>query len=171
MARASSLLACANRCSNWVSSRGKRHTALGAPALHDSPGGRKVGEGRTLTHRQESLLRALFLDNTPDDLTMPEALWTRRAVGQLINQRLGIQLPVRTLDSYLARRGFIPHRQLNRKDKAVSAALKPWTIKGYPGIAAQSKAQGGGINWGNQHGVLVDGDPWAGGGQPTWHAS
>ncbi len=131
----------------------KRHTALGAAALHDAPGGRKAGEGRTLTRRQEGLLKGLIVAHTPDELTLPEALWTRRAVGQLVEQRLGIRLPVRTLDAYLARWGFKPRRWLSRKGKAVSAVLDRWLIEGYPGFAAQSKAQGGEISWGDQQEV------------------
>ncbi len=131
----------------------KRHTALGASALHDAPGGRKAGEGRTLTRRQEGLLKGLIVANSPDELTMPEALWTRRAVGQLIEQRLGIRLPVRTLDSYLARWGFAPPRTLGRKGKSASAIHDRWMIDDYPGVAAQSKAQGGEVSWGDQHEV------------------
>jgi transposase len=132
----------------------KRHTVRGASALHDAPGGRKAGEGRTLTRRQEGLLKGLIVANSPDELTMPEALWTRRAVGQLIEQRLGIRLPVRTLDSYLARWGFAPPRTLGRKGKSASAIHDRWMIDDYPGVAAQSKAQDGEVSWGDQHEVV-----------------
>nr|CCA79577.1 hypothetical protein BDB_70002 [blood disease bacterium R229] len=33
---------------------------------------------------QELLVRQLIADNTPDQLKMPYALWTRASVGQLI---------------------------------------------------------------------------------------
>lgn len=136
----------------------KRHAARGAPALHDAPKGRRAGQGRTLTRRQEILLRELIVAKTPDELTMPEALWTRRAVGHLIEHRLGIHLPVRTLDSYLERWGFKPRQPRNRKGKSTSAALNRWLIEGYPGVVAQSKAQGGEINWGNEHEVTGEDD-------------
>ena len=46
----------------------------------------------------------------PDQLKMPYALWARAAVGQLIEQRFGIRLPVRTMGLYLARWGFTASR-------------------------------------------------------------
>jgi transposase len=39
---------------------------------------------------------------------MPYALWTRTAVAQLIEQRFGIVLAVRTMGLYLKRWGFTP---------------------------------------------------------------
>jgi len=86
----------------------KRHAAAGAKALQDAPSGRKAGEGRLLDATQEALVRKLITDKTPDQLKMPYALWTRAAVSQLIEQRFGIALPVRTMGLYLARWGFTP---------------------------------------------------------------
>lgn len=59
----------------------KRHEALGAKALHDTIGGRKVGEKRLLDAAQEAQVRKLIADKTPDQLKMPYALWTRAAVA------------------------------------------------------------------------------------------
>ena len=53
----------------------KRHVALGAKALHDTIGGRKVGENRLLDAAQEGQVRKLIADKTPDQLKMPYALW------------------------------------------------------------------------------------------------
>ena len=75
----------------------KRHEAAGAKALQDAPGGRRLGEGRRLDAAQEAAVRKLITDKTPDQLKMAYALWTRAAVGQLIEQRFGIRLPVRTM--------------------------------------------------------------------------
>ena len=59
----------------------KRHEALGAKALHDAIGGRKLGESRLLDAAQEAQVRKLIADKTPDQLKMPYALWTRSAVA------------------------------------------------------------------------------------------
>ena len=74
----------------------RRHAAHGAKALHDTIGGRKLGENRLLDADQEALVRKLIADKTPDQLKMPYALWTRAAVAQLIEQRFGIRLQERT---------------------------------------------------------------------------
>ncbi len=136
----------------------KRHAALGAPALHDAAAGRRAGEGRTLTAGHEGLLKALIVGHTPDELGLPDALWTRRAVGRLIELRLGIGLPARTLDTYLGRWGFTASRAPGRKGRAVSLALEAWLIEGFPAIVAQCKAQGGEILWGS-HQRLADEHP------------
>lgn len=83
----------------------KRHEVAGAKALRDAPTGRRSGDGRLLDAAQEAMVRKLITDKTPDQLKMPYALWTRAAVAQLIEQRCGIRLPVRTMGLYLARWG------------------------------------------------------------------
>ena len=81
----------------------KRHAAAGASALRDAVGGRKLGELRLLSAQQEALIQKLIADKTPDQLKMVYALWTRAAVAELIEQRFGIKLQVRTMGLYLAR--------------------------------------------------------------------
>ncbi|OGB55067.1 MAG: hypothetical protein A2496_09530 [Burkholderiales bacterium RIFOXYC12_FULL_60_6] len=83
----------------------KRFAAIGSAALRDAP-----GAGRTLTPAHELLMRRQIRDGTPDELAMPEWLWDRAAVSRLIEQRLGIVLPIRTLALYLKRCGFSASR-------------------------------------------------------------
>jgi hypothetical protein len=59
-------------------------------------------------------VRKLIADKTPDQLKMKYALWTRAAVGQLIEQRFGIRLPVRTMGLYLERWGFTPQKPMRK---------------------------------------------------------
>ncbi|MEQ6352012.1 winged helix-turn-helix domain-containing protein, partial [Ralstonia pseudosolanacearum] len=92
----------------------KRHQELGAKGLRDAQGGRKTGQGRSLDVTQELLVRQLIADKTPDQLKMPYALWTRAAVGQLIEQCFGIRLAVRTVGLYLSRWGFTPQKPMRR---------------------------------------------------------
>lgn len=81
----------------------RRYAEGGAAALHDAVGGRQVGEGRHLSVEQEQAIRALICSKTPDQLQLPDALWTRGAVADLIAQRFGIRLAVRTMGLYLSR--------------------------------------------------------------------
>ena len=75
----------------------KRHAASGASALRGAVGGRKLGELRLLNAQQEALVQKLIADKTPDQLKMVYALWSRAAVAELIEQRFGIKLQVRTM--------------------------------------------------------------------------
>lgn len=134
----------------------KRHAAAGITALRDARNGRASGEGRTLAPEQESLIRNQVIDSPPDALAMPEPLWTRAAVSRLIEQRLGVVLPVRTLGQYLVRWGFRSHRPLHRSAGAQAVGLTRWLADKYPAVKASSKAQGGEINWGSVSRLLAE---------------
>lgn len=134
----------------------KRHEAAGAKALRDAPGGRKSGQGRTLELAQELLVRQLIADKTPDQLKMPYALWTRAAVGQLIEQSFGIRLAVRTVGLYLTRWGFTPQKPMKKAYEQSPAAVKKWLEQDYPGIATRAKAEGAEIHWGDESGLRSD---------------
>ena len=128
----------------------KRHEALGAKALHDAIGGRKLGENRLLDPAQEALVRKLIADKTPDQLKMPYALWTRAAVAQLIEQRFGLRLQVRTMGKYLARWGFTPQKPIKRAYEQSPAAVQAWLEGEYPGIEQRARAEGAEIHWGDE---------------------
>lgn len=102
----------------------KRHETAGAKALRDAPSGRKSGDGRLLDAAQEAMVRKLITDQTPDPLKMPCALWTRTAVAQLIEQRFGIRLPLRTMGLYLARWGFTPQKPMKKAYEQSPAAVQ-----------------------------------------------
>ncbi len=134
----------------------KRHELSGAKALHDAPSGRQSGDGRLLTAAQETLVRKLITDKTPDQLKMPYALWTRAAVSQLIEERFGIKLPVRTMGLYLARWGFTPQKPMKKAYEQSPAAVRKWHEEDYPVIAARAKAEGAEIHWGDESGLRSD---------------
>jgi len=53
-------------------------------------------------------------------------LWSRAAVGQLIEQEYGIKLPVRSIGKYLARWGFTRHRPIKRVYELNPEAVQAW---------------------------------------------
>lgn len=134
----------------------KRHEEGGAKALYDAIGGRKFGEDRLLDATQEAQIQKLITDKTPDQLKMPWALWTRAAVAQLIEQRFGIRLQVRTMGKYLARWGFTPQKPMKKAYEQSPAVVKKWLDEDYPAIAARAKAEGAEIHWGDESGLRSD---------------
>jgi len=86
--------------------------------------GRPVGTGRSLTTQQEREVQRLIRDRTPDQLKMVYALWTRQAVADLIRDRFGIELPVRTMGLYLSRWGFTPQKPMRKAYEQSPAAVK-----------------------------------------------
>ena len=133
-----------------------RHAAAGPAALKDAVGGRKVGEKRLLTAPQENAMRKFIQDKSPDQLKLPYALWTRAAVAQLIEERIGVKLAVRTIGKYLKRWGFTPQKPMRKAYEQSPAAVKKWLDDDYPVIAARAKTEGAEIHWGDETGLRSD---------------
>jgi len=134
----------------------QRHANGGVKALHDAVGGRKKGEFRVLTADQERQVQQLIRDKTPDQIKMPYALWSRPAVSELIADRFGIRIPVRTMGTYLKRWGFTPQKPIRRAYEQSPTAVKQWMDTTYPGIAVRAKKEGGEIHWGDETGLRGD---------------
>jgi transposase len=122
----------------------------GFEALVAQRRGRRVGAQRTLTAAQERTIQRLVADKTPDQLRMPFALWTRAAIGVLIQRRYGIRMPVRTIGHYLKRWGFTPQKPLKRAYEQRPEEIQRWLDHDYPTIAARAKREGAEIHWGDE---------------------
>ena len=69
---------------------------------------RSRGDVRVLSAAQEEAAQRLIIDKRPEQLKMDFSLWSRAAVGQLIEQEFGIKLQVRSIGKCLTRWGFTP---------------------------------------------------------------
>ena len=98
----------------------------------------------------------MITDYCPDQLKFPFALWTRQAVGQLIQQRWGKQLSVWTVGRYLKKWGFTPQKPLRRAYEQDPVAVKRWLDEDYPAIAKQAKRENAVIHWGDEMGLRSD---------------
>ena len=88
----------------WI----KAHRRGGLRSLKAKKRGRPKG-GTLLSWQAAQIVRAIT-DRTPDQLKLPFYLWTREAVGRLIEDRFGIPLSVWTVGRYLAQWGFTPQK-------------------------------------------------------------
>jgi len=61
---------------------------------------------------QEQWLHQQIVGFTPAQLALPFALWTRRAIKELILGKFGIDLSDRLVGKYLKRWGFTPQRPI-----------------------------------------------------------
>lgn len=133
----------------------RRAVALGnVTSLRSKKRGRPAAP-RLAGHQAATIVR-LITDRTPDQLKLPFALWTREAVRDLIAQRSGLRLSVRTVGRYLKRWGFTPQKPLRRAYERDPAAVRRWKEQEYPAIARQAKAEKAEIHWGDQMGVRSD---------------
>ena len=132
----------------------KRYAERGAAGLKTGPRGPEPGHGRFLDAEQEAETCDLIRRHTPDALDLPFALWSRAAVRELIRQRCGVRLAVRTMGTYLARWGFTVQKPLRRAYEQDPAGVRRWLRRNYPAIAA--RAEGGTIFWGDETGLRAD---------------
>lgn len=136
----------------WRADYKKRGTRSLAPRKR----GRAEGTDRHLTVQQEQELQKKIAEKTPDQLKLAFALWTRKAVCELIFNDYGIKMPVRTCGEYLRRWGYTPQKPARRAYEQNPKAVKEWMELTYPLIAARAKAQGAEIHWGDETGVRSD---------------
>ena len=93
------------------------------------------------------------MDKCPDQLKLPFALWTRKAVQQLVFELWSIKMPIRTVGEYLMRWKFTPQKPLKRAYEQNPKAVKRWLEEDYPEIAASAKAEKAEIHWGDETGL------------------
>lgn len=141
-----------NTVGRWITA----YETEGPGALRSAKRGRKKGGSRNLTPAQEQQIQRVIADKTPDQLKMPFALWTRRAVCDLVEQRYGVRLPERTCGEYLKRWGFTGQRPARRNYEQNPEAVRRWVEQEYPQIARRAKKEGAEIHWGDETGVRND---------------
>jgi transposase len=112
--------------------------------------------GGSLLGWQSAQIAKTIVDRCPDQLKMPFYLWTREAVGQLIERRFGVRLSVWTVGRYLARWGFTPQKPMRRAFEKNPEAVQRWLDEEYPAIRKQAKQEKADIYWGDEMGVRSD---------------
>jgi transposase len=91
----------------------------------------------------------------PDQLRIPGLLWTRSAVGELIERECGVRLDPSTVGRYLRRWGFTLKRPVKRALEADPVVVEAWLSEVYPQIKARSEREHGLILWQDESGVRL----------------
>lgn len=126
------------------------YEAGGWAAVRPGLRGRNRGDGRVLSAAQEEAIQRLIIDKRPEQLKMDFSLWSRAAVGQLIEQEFGIRLQVRSIGKYLARWGFTPQKPIRRAYEQRPEAVQHWLEQEYPAIEQRARKEGAEIHWGDE---------------------
>jgi hypothetical protein len=90
---------------------------------------------------------------TPGRLELPFALWTSRAVRELIERRLAKRLGPSTVQLHLQRWGMTPQKPLVRAKQRQPVAIQAWLEQDHPAIAKRAKAEQAVICWGDETGI------------------
>ncbi|NLE06180.1 MAG: IS630 family transposase [Crenarchaeota archaeon] len=115
--------------------------------------GRREGEKRHFNVVQEKEIQKLIVDKCPEQLKLPFALWTRKAVQELMQNRFGKKLPIRTIGEYLKRWGYTPQKPLKKAYEQQPKVVKAWLEEKYPDIKERAKAENADIYWGDETGL------------------
>ena len=105
-----------------------------------------------LTDKQELAIQKKILDTMPDQLKLPYALWTRKAVKELIKREFDIDLAITTTGSYLRSWGYSPQKPKKKalnKIQIRSKMVRP-RISCYK---RKSQTENAVIHWGDETGV------------------
>ena len=135
----------------WI----KKYHQGGLKALKSKKRGRHKGGGKFRPWQQAQTVKTIA-NQTPEQLQLPYYLWTREAVGQLIEQRFKVKLSVWTVGRYLARWGFTPQKPVRRAYEKQPEEVEQWLEKEYPMIQKQAKEEKAQIYWGDEMGLRSD---------------
>jgi transposase len=138
------------------------YTLGGIDALPHDRSGRPVGSGRFLSDEQANRIRLLIDKNTPEQLGIHSALWTRRAVGEFIRKEFSIDLADRTVGEYLRRWGYTPKKPQRHARKQDPEEVAKWLEETYPAIEKQAAKEDAEIHWCDETGVAADHHPGTG---------
>jgi transposase len=72
--------------------------------------GKPKGEYCKINTEQAVEIKKLISENNPKELGLTGALWSRAEVSELVKQKYGIEMPVRTMGHYLAKWNFTYQR-------------------------------------------------------------
>lgn len=134
-------------CLNTIRATIHDYKIGGLAAIKPKKEGRPTGSCMSLTKDQCNEIQKAIIDKDPDQLKMPFALWTRKAVKELIKAKYGIDMPIRTVGEYLKRWGFTPQRPEKCSRHQDHAAVKRWLDEEYPAIKEQAKNEDALIFW------------------------
>ncbi len=132
-----------NKVGEWIS----KWQEGGMKALKVGKPGAPKGSGQRLNEFEQERIRKILIKEIPEQLKLPFALWTREAVGQLIKQTYGMNMPIRTIGHYLKRWGFTPQKPVRQAYERCGKKVKKWIDEEYPALAKRAKAEGGEVHW------------------------
>ena len=145
--RTSEICKATGMCINSVRETIRKYKEGGIAAIRPQKKGRRSGTCMSLTDEQSKEIQKLIVDQDPDQIKLPFALWTRKAVKELIKNRYGIDMPIRTVGEYLKRWGFTPQKPEKMSRHQNSEAVNKWLDEEYPAVKEQAKREHALVYW------------------------
>src|SRR5258708_23530278 len=149
-------------CNETISRWWTAYVADGLASLPGGRSGRPLGSGRFLSDQQAQRIKERIDWNTPADVGIPHALWTRRAVRDLIRKECDIDLAERTVGQYLRRWGYTSKKPSRHARQQNPDEVEQWLLETYPAIEDQAAREQAEILWTDEVGVAADHHPGCG---------
>ena len=149
-------------CHETISRWWTAYQSEGLQSLPKARTGRPLGSGRLLADEQARYVCSQIDFHVPEHLGLPHALWTRRAVGDLIRKQFNIDLADRTIGTYLRRWGYTPKKPSRHARKQDCDEVETWLLDTYPAIEKQAERELAEILWTDEVGVQADHHPGTG---------
>ncbi len=149
-------------CHETISRWWTAYTTEGLDSLPSDRSGRPVGSGRLLTEQQAQRIKACIDYHSPEELDIPAALWSRRAIRDLIRKEFAIDLAERTVGAYLRRWGYTAKKPARHSRKQDADEVEQWLEETYPAIEEQAEREDAEILWVDEVGVDADHQPGCG---------
>ena len=134
------------------------YTAGGVEALPQERTGRPEGSG-LLSDSQAQRIQHLLDESSPEDLGIPSPLWSRWAVGALIEKEFSIKLAMRTVGDYLQRWGYTAKKPGRHAKNQDPEEVGQWLDETYPAIEKRAQEEGADIYWCDETGRQADQQP------------
>lgn len=126
----------------------------GISAIKVKKPGVRTGDRRMLTASEEKEIQKLIIDKRPEQLKLNFALWNRKAVSLLIEEKFGKQLAVRTIGTYLKRWGFTPQKPIKKAYEQNPKAVEKWLNETYPSIKERAHKESAEIQWADETALM-----------------
>lgn len=136
-----------------VSSWMKAYKLHGNKGLKEKIRGVKSEDKKLLSKEQEKQIQNMITDVMPDQLKLDYALWTRKAVKELVKREFNVDLAVNTMGDYLRKWGFTPQKPKKLAYEQCSKKVQKWLDEDYPKIKERAKEESAEIQWGDETGV------------------
>ena len=138
---------------NTVRDWWKLYNKEGHKSLSYKKRGVKSEDRKLLNKDQEAAIQKMIIDVMSDQLKLDYALWTTRAVRDLIAREFSITIGRRAVGNYLNSWGFTPQKPKKRAYEQCSKKVQKWLEEEYPAIKEKAKQEKATIHWGDETGV------------------
>ena len=139
--------------SGTISAWWKSYKLSGKKGLVAKKKGVKSEDKKLLSHAQEIAIQKMIVDKMPGQLKLDFALWTRKAVKELVERQFGVVLAITTMGDYLRKWGFTPQKPKKMAYEQCPKKVQKWLDEEYPSIKQAAKQEEAIIYWGDETGI------------------